>query len=163
MRRWIVLAGLNAFVAVALGAFAAHILENTGDARAVGLAEKASRYMFWHALGLGLVGLLTERWPGRRALTVAGVLFQTGIVLFCGSLTLLALTDMPVAMAAPFGGTAFLAGWLAVAWGRSEGLGLHPFDFTPSDTHDAQTSARLEDVGGTRMMGTGYGEDDPHR
>ncbi|EKV28723.1 putative small membrane protein [Caenispirillum salinarum AK4] len=116
MRRWIVLAGLNAFLAVALGAFAAHALESMGDERAVGLAEKASRYMLWHALGLGLVGLLADRWPGRRALTVAGVLFQAGIVLFCGSLTLLALTDLPVAMAAPFGGTAFLAGWLSVAW-----------------------------------------------
>lgn len=116
MRRWIILAGINAFLAVGLGAFAAHALENIADARAVGLAEKASRYMLWHALGLGLVGVLTDRWPGQRALTVAGVLFQTGIVLFCGTLTVLALTDLPVAMIAPFGGTAFLAGWLAVSW-----------------------------------------------
>jgi uncharacterized membrane protein YgdD (TMEM256/DUF423 family) len=116
MRCWIVLAGLNGFVAVALGAFAAHGLEMMGDARAVELVEKASRYMLWHALGLGLVGLLVDRWPASRVLRAAGSFFQAGILLFCGSLVLLALTDLPFAPAAPYGGMAFLAGWLAVAW-----------------------------------------------
>lgn len=114
MRPWIVIAGIAGFLAVAIGAFAAHAVQ--GDARAAELLEKASRLLAWHALALGLVAWMAERWPAWRAPRVAGWLFVAGMVLFSGSLVLLALTPLNVAILAPFGGSAFLAGWLTVAW-----------------------------------------------
>lgn len=117
MRPWIVIAGAAGFLAVAIGAFAAHGMEAAGDARGVELLEKASRYLMWHALAIGLVVLLAERRPEhRRALRLAGGLFVAGMVLFCGTLIVLALTPLSIAIVAPFGGTAFLAGWLTLGW-----------------------------------------------
>lgn len=117
MRPWIMLAGVFGAGGVAIGAFAAHAMQRLGDEYAVGLVEKAAHYMLWHALALGLVAVVADRLPGRKAPRVAGLLFTLGIVLFCGSLLTLAFTGWrPVAMAAPFGGSSFIAGWLALAW-----------------------------------------------
>lgn len=122
MRPWIGLAGLFGAAGVGIGAFAAHAMERVGDGRAVDLVEKASHYMLWHALALGLVAVLADRLPQRRGVRVAGMFFTLGILLFCGSLLGLAFTGWrPVAMAAPFGGTAFIAGWLALAWSGLRG------------------------------------------
>jgi len=110
-----------------MGAFAAHGLEAAGDSRAVALVDKAARYQTTHALALILTGLMLRAASpaGRRWARAAGLAFVVGIVLFCGALYTLALTDWPVAMAAPFGGTAFMIGWgcLAVAaWRGDVGL-----------------------------------------
>ena len=62
---------------------------------------------------MGLLGR-SERLDG---LVVAGWAFATGILLFSGSLYLLALTDARwLGMVTPLGGTAFLIGWAALAW-----------------------------------------------
>jgi uncharacterized membrane protein YgdD (TMEM256/DUF423 family) len=71
--------------------------------------------MGWHAFALLLAGILAEVVsPG--LINTAGVLFLTGIVLFSGSLVVLAL-DGPrwVAMLTPLGGVAFIAGWITTA------------------------------------------------
>lgn len=69
-----------------------------------------------HALGLVLVGLLAGRWP-TRAVRVAGGLLFAGTLLFSGSLYLLVLTGARgLAWLTPFGGVAFMLGWLALAW-----------------------------------------------
>ncbi len=63
------------------------------------------------------IGVLMLQWPGRGALAVAAWLLLAGIVLFSGSLYALALTGVRgLGAVTPFGGVAFLAGWLAVAW-----------------------------------------------
>lgn len=117
MRPWMMLAGGFGALAVATGAFAAHVLQRLGDNYAMGLAEKAAHYMLWHALALGLVAVLVERRPDSRPERLAGALFTLGILLFCGSLLTLAFTGWrPVAMVAPFGGTSFILGWLALGW-----------------------------------------------
>ncbi|MBB4266568.1 DUF423 domain-containing protein [Roseospira visakhapatnamensis] len=124
-RPWIAVGAIAALLAVAMGAFAAHGLEATGDARAVDLVDKAARYQMIHALGLILCGLVGQGTPpaGRGWVRAAGVAFGLGIVLFCGTLYTLAFTPWPVALAAPFGGTAFMVGWgcLAVAALRTGG------------------------------------------
>jgi uncharacterized membrane protein YgdD (TMEM256/DUF423 family) len=67
-------------------------------------------------LALLAVGLL-GRDGLSRALNLAGWAFATGILLFSGSLYLLALTDIRwLGAVTPFGGTAFLMGWGALAW-----------------------------------------------
>lgn len=107
-----VLAALLAASAVAMGAFGAHVLEGTGDTRAVALVETASRYQLAHALAALLAAAL------RPTLRAARLAFLVGAVLFPGSLYALAL-GLPrgLALLAPLGGGLFLLGWLLLAIG----------------------------------------------
>jgi uncharacterized membrane protein YgdD (TMEM256/DUF423 family) len=120
-RVFLILAGVNGFVAVALGAFGAHglraSLANAADgARRIEVWETAAHYQLAHALALGLVAYLCSRAPGAVA-SSAGYLFVGGIVLFSGSLYALAFTGIKVLGAiTPIGGLCFLAGWGAVIW-----------------------------------------------
>jgi uncharacterized membrane protein YgdD (TMEM256/DUF423 family) len=99
---------INAAIAVAAGAFAAHGLRNRLDARALEVFETGARYHMYHALAMVLCGVLAMSRPGWT--------FQAGIVLFSGSLYALALTDVKVLGAiTPLGGLAFLAGWIWLA------------------------------------------------
>ena len=105
---------INAALAVAAGAFAAHALRARLEPRALEVFETGARYHMYHALAMILAGVLAARTPGW--------IFQGGIVLFSGSLYALALTDVKALGAiTPFGGVAFLVGWvwLAVAVLRS--------------------------------------------
>ena len=111
---WIALGALNATIAVAAGAFAAHGLRDRLQSHAFEVFETAARYHMYHAIGLILVGILAGSLRGAH---IAGWLFQASIVLFSGSLYVLALTDIKVlGVVTPFGGLAFLAGWLWLAW-----------------------------------------------
>jgi uncharacterized membrane protein YgdD (TMEM256/DUF423 family) len=112
-------AGVNGFLAVALGAFGAHglrgMLSSASDgARRLEVWETAARYHLMHALALALVGYLSARGTGSLA-SIAGYLFLAGIVVFSGSLYALALSGMRVLGAiTPLGGLCFLAGWVCV-------------------------------------------------
>jgi uncharacterized membrane protein YgdD (TMEM256/DUF423 family) len=104
-------------LAVALGAFGAHGLKNHLDAYLMGVWEKAVFYHFVHAFGLLLVDLLrrTGALTSSSAASVSGLLLA-GILLFSGSLYLLALTRITLLGAVtPFGGLAFLAAWIWLA------------------------------------------------
>lgn len=117
MLRFAVIFGSAAgLVAVALGAFGAHGLRAVADAKTVEWFETGVRYQMWHALAmLAAAGLMAVR-PG-PGLGVAVVAWAVGIVLFSGSLYLLALAGMRgVTSAAPVGGVAFLVGWAAALW-----------------------------------------------
>jgi uncharacterized membrane protein YgdD (TMEM256/DUF423 family) len=111
---WIALGALNAAIAIAAGAFAAHGLRERLDARALDVFETAARYHMYHAFALVLAGLLAG---AVRGMHLAGWLFQSGIVLFSGSLYVLALTGAKgLGPITPIGGLAFLAGGLWLAW-----------------------------------------------
>jgi uncharacterized membrane protein YgdD (TMEM256/DUF423 family) len=112
------LAPLLLFLAVALGAFGAHALKGRLDAYAVGIWEKAVFYHFIHALGMLVVSLLPKAGvvPAGSANAVCALL-AAGILLFSGSLYLLALTGVRVLGAVtPLGGLSFLAAWAMLAW-----------------------------------------------
>jgi uncharacterized membrane protein YgdD (TMEM256/DUF423 family) len=110
-RLFLAIAGTAGAISVAIDAAATHLL--AGDAYRLGLAETASRYGLIHAAALLALVFLIER--GGCWLCAAGWCFVIGLVLFCGSLDLLAAGAPPfVAHAAPWGGTAFILGWLAV-------------------------------------------------
>jgi uncharacterized membrane protein YgdD (TMEM256/DUF423 family) len=103
---------LNAALAVAAGAFGAHGLRERLSPRALEIFETAARYHMYHALAMVLAGVMTA-----KGASTAGWMFQAGIVVFCGSLYALALTDVKVLGAiTPLGGLAFLAGWVWLAW-----------------------------------------------
>jgi uncharacterized membrane protein YgdD (TMEM256/DUF423 family) len=110
-------AALNGLVAVAAGAFAAHGLRSRLEARALEIFETGARYQMYHALAMLLCGALVVAWPAASSgARTAGWLFQAGIVVFCGSLYALALTDVKVLGAiTPIGGLLFLVGWLWLA------------------------------------------------
>ena len=115
------LGSLSAFIAVALGAFAAHGLKSRLDATMLATFETGVRYHIYHALALLAVGWACTRWPGTAA-NASGWLFIAGTVLFSGSLYALALTGTrSLGAVTPFGGAAFLAGWLCLAWAAWKG------------------------------------------
>lgn len=115
-RHFLTLAALSAFFAVGLGAFGAHGLKHLLTDTQMAVYKTAVEYHFWHALGLGLVGLLAERHPASGPLRWSGWLMFGGIVVFSGSLYALCLTGATwLGMMTPFGGTAFLAAWLCFA------------------------------------------------
>lgn len=112
---WMFVGGLSAFLAVAAGAFGAHVLKESLSPEMLAVFEVAVRYQLYHALALLLLDLPRRR---RRLplLGAAGACFLTGTLLFSGSLYLLAITQQRwLGAVAPLGGLALLLGWLFVA------------------------------------------------
>ena len=105
------------FAAVALGAFGAHALKARLAPDLMAVYQTAVQYHFLHALGLLAVAILMLQKPESGALAAAAWLLVAGLVIFCGSLYVLALTGTRGwGAVAPVGGTAFLAAWAALAW-----------------------------------------------
>ncbi len=113
----LLLAAVLLFAAVALGAFGAHALKSKLAPDVMAVYQTAVQYHFWHALGLLAVGILLLHKPESGALVAAAWLLVAGIVLFSGSLYVLALTGARgLGAVTPIGGAAFLAAWAALAW-----------------------------------------------
>ena len=113
----LILASAAMFVAVALGAFGAHAMKARLTPDMAAVWQTAVQYQVWHALALFGVGILLARHSARAGLALAGWLFVAGIVLFSGSLYMLASTGIRgLGAVTPLGGLAFLAGWAALAW-----------------------------------------------
>ncbi|MEK8081609.1 DUF423 domain-containing protein [Pseudomonas sp. XK-1] len=113
-RLCLLLAAFTGFTGVALGAFAAHGLKGRLTADYLAVFQTGTHYQLIHALALFGVGLLALQRPG-RLVNCAGALFALGIVLFSGSLYLLTLSGVSaLGIVTPFGGVAFLAGWLCL-------------------------------------------------
>lgn len=109
-------AALNGMVAVAAGAFGAHGLRDRVSARHLEVFETAARYQMYHALALLAVAWCISRSPSAAA-SLAAWFFLIGIVLFSGSLYVLALSGVDRWGAiTPVGGLALMAGWAALAW-----------------------------------------------
>jgi uncharacterized membrane protein YgdD (TMEM256/DUF423 family) len=105
-------------LAVILGAFGAHGLRGRLDAYLMSVFEKAVFYHFIHALGLLMVSILpkTGALSESAAQWVCGLLLA-GILIFSGSLYVLALTGLRVLGAVtPVGGLSFIAAWVALGW-----------------------------------------------
>lgn len=115
-------------LAVGLGAFGAHGLKAVLSAERLATFETGVRYQFYHALALMVLGIwLRQR--KNKAMRIGGWLLFGGILLFSGSLYLLALGDvlsLPmgwVGPVTPLGGLLFIAGWgalLLATWQDSE-------------------------------------------
>ncbi|GAA5234962.1 DUF423 domain-containing protein [Verticiella sediminum] len=114
-RLLIVYAAINMIIAVGAGAFGAHGLKNTLSADMLAVWHTGVTYQVMHALGLFILALL---WPKLgAAVGTAGWLMLGGIVLFSGSLYVLALSGIRVLGAiTPIGGVAFIAAWAVLAW-----------------------------------------------
>lgn len=116
-RLWTTLAALGGFLAIAVGAFAAHAV---GDPQAKDWLRLGAQYGFMHSLAVFAAVFVIER--GARLARFAPGLFLLGQVFFCGSLYGMALGGPRVLGAiTPIGGLLFLAGWalLALACARA--------------------------------------------
>jgi len=105
---------------VGLGAFGAHGLRSRLSPEMLAVFETGVRYHMYHALAILLVAALMARVDGGRLLPAAGWAFTGGILIFSGSLYVLAITGITVLGAiTPIGGLAFLVGWallIGAAW-----------------------------------------------
>jgi uncharacterized membrane protein YgdD (TMEM256/DUF423 family) len=105
-------------LSVILGAFGAHGLRDRLDAYSMSVYEKAVFYQFIHSLGILIVSILpkTGTFSPSSAGTVCAVLLA-GIVIFSGSLYLLAVTgNRMLGAITPIGGVCFIVGWVMLAW-----------------------------------------------
>ena len=114
---WLLVAAVNGGLAVAASAYAAHGLGDSVDAHGVGLFRTGARLHMWHALALLGVSCLAAQGGRGGALSVAGWAFLLGMLLFSGGLYLRVITGIgPIIYVVPVGGTAYILGWVALAW-----------------------------------------------
>jgi uncharacterized membrane protein YgdD (TMEM256/DUF423 family) len=99
-------------LAVAIGAFGAHGLKSHLSETMLQTYKTGVEYHFYHALGLLLVGILSVVMPSNLLNWTAIFLFA-GIVLFSGSLYVLAITGIKwLGAITPLGGVSFITGWV---------------------------------------------------
>ena len=112
----IILGAAMAFLAVAFGAFGAHALKDKfKEQKYADNWETACRYFMYHALGLILIGILSNVLGGSGALTAATWCMFAGSVIFSGSLWILSLTGIrKLGAITPIGGVLQLAAWICV-------------------------------------------------
>ena len=113
-RFWMAVGASFGLLSVVAGALAVHSLRGVLEAGALNTFETAARFQMYHALALLATGLLAGR-GSSRLINMAGGFFTAGIVIFSGSLYILALTGIGAFGAvAPVGGVSLIAGWAAL-------------------------------------------------
>lgn len=124
VRLIITFAAANALLSVMLGAFASHGLRGQLDARMLSAFETGVAYQMTHSLALLALAMIIDRFGRHWTFTAAAAAFAVGIVLFSGSLYLLAMTGLRwIGPVTPMGGVGFIVGWAllaAGAWNRIE-------------------------------------------
>ena len=125
--RWVVWGASLAALAVVMGAFGAHAMEDyllqfENGARRIDVWKTAAHYHIVHAIGLVLLGVLPTAKP--RLVTIAGWLLVLGIVVFSGLLYTYSYTDIRILGAfVPIGGVCMIAGWIMFAVAGAAGRG----------------------------------------
>lgn len=103
----IVFSGLS----VVLGAFGAHALKDKISEYYMGVYDKGVLYQMFHSISIIVVSILNHSLE-KVELDSSIYLFSIGILLFSGSLYLLAITGHKwLGAITPIGGTLFIAGW----------------------------------------------------
>ena len=116
MKLFLLIGSIFAAVSILLGAFGAHFLKEKLSSDQLVIFEIATRYMMYHSFGLlifGLLGyILTE-----EIISLPGIMMIVGIVIFSGSLYLVALGGFKkFGMITPIGGFILIASWLTFAY-----------------------------------------------
>lgn len=108
----LMLASVFLTLAVAIGAFGAHGLKSHLSTEMLQTYKTGVEYHFYHALGLLLVGVLAVSMPSVY-LKWSAILLSVGIILFSGSLYVLAISGIKwLGAVTPLGGLSFIAGWV---------------------------------------------------
>ena len=122
-RTFLLLSAVLGALSVVLGAFAAHGLKKIVPPDSVATFETGVRYQFYHTFALLAIGILIEKFQS-QALVWSGYFFIAGIVLFSGSLYILAMLQSTenvglskIGIITPIGGLFFVAGWITLFFG----------------------------------------------
>lgn len=115
-RNWMTLAAIMGFLAVAMGAFAAH---GADDPKAKAWLQTGATYAFMHTLATVACAAFID--SGARRARLAPAFFLSGVALFSGSLYAMALgAPRWLGAITPVGGLLFLVGWAVLAWAARE-------------------------------------------
>jgi uncharacterized membrane protein YgdD (TMEM256/DUF423 family) len=116
------IAAFSAMLSVVLGAFAAHGLKSKLSENLLNTFQTGVQYQMYHSLALILLVILYRQMPQSLLIYSAGFMFA-GIILFSGSLYMLALTQIkwfgPVT---PLGGACFIIGWVLLIAATLKGV-----------------------------------------
>lgn len=120
-KRWFIIASSFTLLSVAMGAFAAHALKAQFGEYELSIIETAARYQMYHGLAIFFVTLLglfvSQQRKDCRVLISANITFTLGILLFSGSLYLLALYGVKwMVFLTPIGGVSFIIAWSILIW-----------------------------------------------
>ena len=122
-RTYLIFAAVFGILAVALGAFGAHEVRAAVSPDVFQVYETAVKYQFYHVFALLAVGILFAWYPG-KLMSLAGLFFIIGIILFCGSLYLITgmmhtgkVVPPAIGIVTPVGGLFFIAGWVMMLIG----------------------------------------------
>jgi len=116
-KTFLLLGAIACMLAVLLGAFGAHALRGKLTPDLLAIYQTAVQYHFWHALGLLAIGIVSIYLPTSAPLKWAGWLMLAGVLVFSGSLYLLAITGARwLGAITPIGGTAFIVSWALLAF-----------------------------------------------
>lgn len=133
-KTWIILGAIGAGLAVVMGAFGAHGIDGWIDQQFESEAvkrkeywETAARYQMYHSLGMIMFGLVQtfvrlsdqpsskSTAQTKRRTDLTGWSMMLGILIFSGSLYLMATTQLRLGMVVPIGGVFFILGWISLA------------------------------------------------
>ena len=121
-KTFLMIAAISGLLAVAIGAFGAHGLKGKLTEDLMAVYQTGVQYHFYHTLALLLVGILALHAP-QLSLNWSGYLFAVGILIFSGSLYVLALTGIKwLGAITPLGGLALMAGWATLALAVYRGI-----------------------------------------
>jgi uncharacterized membrane protein YgdD (TMEM256/DUF423 family) len=114
-KTFLMIAAISGLLAVAIGAFGAHGLKSRMVEDLMAVYQTGVQYHFYHTLVLFMIGLLLLQYPQLALLKWSGGLMVVGIMLFSGSLYMLALSgERWLGAITPVGGVAFIAAWLCL-------------------------------------------------
>ena len=109
---YLMIGSITGCLAVVMGAFGAHALKDILDDYGQSIYNKAVLYHIFHSIMLLIVGLINNIQP-ELSLSISGLSFLFGIILFSGSLYILAITGIKsLGMITPIGGVLFIIGWI---------------------------------------------------
>lgn len=119
--KWIPIAAIFGALAVGMGAFGAHALKPYLSEGMAKIYETANKYHFYHSILLLILGyqLVNNNLTSQKMkmLNLSSWFISVGILIFSGSLYILAITEIRILGAiTPIGGVSFILGWLILAW-----------------------------------------------
>ena len=124
MKQFIVTGLILAAITIVLGAFGSHGLKNKLTPEYLEIFDTGVKYQFFHSLGIIIIGLLSFHFPS-IPLQIPFYLFLIGIILFSGSLYILAITGIKwFGAVTPIGGLSFIVGWIITAFYIYRGASL---------------------------------------
>ena len=113
----LLISAISGMMAVMIGAFGAHGLEKILSPDMLQRYHTGVEYHFYHSLALFCTGLAASQYSTEKFWRHAAIAFTCGIILFSGSLYLYAISGIKTfGMITPLGGTAFIIGWIMMAY-----------------------------------------------